>query len=405
VWTGARLIFYGGYSYYRLGPGPEGYGFGTGNAVQIHDPVANTWTLVGGDAISGGRHGHQAVWDGSRMLIYGGKYDRRNYDSNFQIVEVHEARNSLVAYDPTANTWEMLGTLPASAGTSIVWTGRELLSWGGTAGSRFDPATKLWSPISTVGAPQPRANPAVAWDGEGMFVHGGFDGLVAIADGGRYFPHPITDGDADADGVSPCQGDCDDTDSAIHPGAAEACNGLDDDCDGAADDGNPEGGAACGQTDMGECILGVIECSAGALACVGEVDPAAEICNGLDDDCDGDVAAAEQDADLDGHRGCGGDCDDGSASTHPGAIDMPGNLADEDCNDEAVCSPAMAWKPNGAFVLCVVRACVDLVDAGQATPHQCLAAIAAAARSHVGIRPEADPAGDEYEEVLEGDVP
>jgi hypothetical protein len=454
VWTGSKAIFYGGYSYFRLGPGPGGYGFGTGNSVTIHDPVSKSWSSIAGDAISGGRYGHRAVWTGSRMLVYGGNYSKRNYDSNFNIVEVHETRNSLVAYDPAVNTWEMMGSLPANAGTSIVWTGQALLSWGGAAGSRFDPVTRLWSAISTVDAPQPRSNPAVGWDGEGMFVHGGFDGSVAKTDGGRYFPHPLTDGDGDADGVSPCQGDCNDTDAAIHPGAAEACNGLDDDCDGARDDGNPGGGAPCGQTDVGECRLGITECSGGSLACVGAVDPADEICNGLDDDCDGasddgnpgagascgldagqcvpgltacesgalsclgdvgpqpescngldddcdgEVPAAENDADQDGFASCAGDCDDASSLAHPGAVDMPGNLADENCDGTAVCSPAMAWKNNGAYVLCVVRACVELVDSGRATPHQCLGAIAAAARSHVGLTTTVDPAGDGYEEVM-----
>lgn len=53
------------------------------------------------------------------------------------------------------------------------------------------------------------------------------DGLFAVCDGA----------DHDGDGFSGCGGDCDDTRAGIHPGAVEVCNGLDDDCDGAIDDG------------------------------------------------------------------------------------------------------------------------------------------------------------------------
>jgi hypothetical protein len=70
--------------------------------------------------------------------------------------------------------------------------------------------------------------------------------------------------------------------------SAEICNGLDDDCDGTIDDGNPGGGAACG-TDVGECTAGVLSCVGGGLACAGSVGPRLDVCNGLDDDCDGTI--------------------------------------------------------------------------------------------------------------------
>jgi hypothetical protein len=69
-------------------------------------------------------------------------------------------------------------------------------------------------------------------------------------------------------------------------GSAEVCNSLDDDCNGAIDDGDPGGGAACGP-DTGVCDPGVEHCVGGQVVCIGGVGPSAEICDGLDNDCDG----------------------------------------------------------------------------------------------------------------------
>ena len=68
---------------------------------------------------------------------------------------------------------------------------------------------------------------------------------------------------------------------------AETCNGLDDDCDGVPDDSPSGVDAPCGVTATGECALGRTICAAGVVRCNGEVPPVAELCNGLDDDCDG----------------------------------------------------------------------------------------------------------------------
>jgi hypothetical protein len=61
-----------------------------------------------------------------------------------------------------------------------------------------------------------------------MIVWGG-----SLSSGGRYaLGHEV---DNDGDGLSECSGDCNDGNPAILPGAAEVCDGLDNDCDGVAD--------------------------------------------------------------------------------------------------------------------------------------------------------------------------
>jgi Putative metal-binding motif len=71
--------------------------------------------------------------------------------------------------------------------------------------------------------------------------------------------------------------------------SAEICNGLDDDCDGLVDDGDPGSGATCMTGQSGICGPGIIHCNAGMLKCVPDAVAATETCNGVDDDCDGQI--------------------------------------------------------------------------------------------------------------------
>jgi len=69
----------------------------------------------------------------------------------------------------------------------------------------------------------------------------------------------------------------------------EECNGLDDDCDGVADNGNPGGGAQCDTGLKGECRFGLTKCEGGTLTCTQVNQPSQEKCDGLDNNCDGAV--------------------------------------------------------------------------------------------------------------------
>lgn len=68
----------------------------------------------------------------------------------------------------------------------------------------------------------------------------------------------------------------------------EVCNNADDDCDGIIDNGDPGGGGDCNSGMSGICAAGTMTCTAGMVVCQANEVAGAETCgNGLDDDCDG----------------------------------------------------------------------------------------------------------------------
>jgi hypothetical protein len=98
------------------------------------------------------------------------------------------------------------------------------------------------------------------------------------------------DSDLCAEGVTVCAGDaiaCSDTTGD----ALDLCNGLDDDCDPASADGSedPALGVACDGADSDLCAEGVTVCAGDAIACSDTTGDTLDLCNGLDDDCDGSV--------------------------------------------------------------------------------------------------------------------
>jgi hypothetical protein len=96
------------------------------------------------------------------------------------------------------DTWTATSTTNAPSIRSehtAVWTGTEMIVWGGidssgnkNTGGRYSPSTDSWTATSTTNAPTVRSEHSAAWAGSEMIVWGGFDGLNRLNTGGRYNP-------------------------------------------------------------------------------------------------------------------------------------------------------------------------------------------------------------------------
>ncbi|MEK7529613.1 MAG: putative metal-binding motif-containing protein, partial [Patescibacteria group bacterium] len=171
--------------------------------------------------------------------------------------------------------------------------------------------------------------------------------------------------DADGDGVSSCEGDCNDLEDGESPDNEESCDGLDNDCDGSVDEGTLSDwwydGDGDGDGPMSP-LPHLVACAppSGFVESNTDCDDlnadvyagAPELCDGEDNDCDGSVPTAEADVDLDGQAECEGDCDDADAAFNTGAPELCDG-EDNDCNGSVPASEADAnadgWPDCGAF--------------------------------------------------------
>ena len=178
-------------------------------------------------------------------------------------------------------------------------------------------------------------------------------------------PPEVLNLDQDGDGFDATE-DCDDQNPRVHPGVYERCDGVDNDCDGVVDeaggptwylDGDGDGhGVDASATDT--CMR-----EAGAVLLGGDCDdadpsihPSAdELCDGVDQDCDGRIDSYLVGRDLDGDdyagapapwSACGepppvvayaGDCDDSNPLIFPGAGEVCGDAVDSDCDGNVSC--------------------------------------------------------------------
>jgi hypothetical protein len=180
VWTGAEMMVWGGID-------------GTGvtaamNSGGRYDPLSDTWLPMA--PAPRGQRGHTAVWTGTEMIVWGG-----TVEPVFPFGGTPEGAR----YDPASDTWSSTALTGSPSGRydhTAVWTGNEMIVWGGTfqscceppvfphTGGRYDPATDSWQPTSASDAPLGRTGHTAVWTGDQMVLWGG----STPGSGARYDP-------------------------------------------------------------------------------------------------------------------------------------------------------------------------------------------------------------------------
>lgn len=175
VWTGTEMIVWSGFnsSSGKLRNGGR------------YNPSTNTWSSMSSSNSPQAYDEHIAIWSGNKMLTWG--------------VYGSTGSGYLVSggiYDPDTDSWSVMSSTNSPSGRSLftgVWTGTEMIIWGGWSGSTYlsngrayDPQTDSWTTISSTGAPSGRGGHAAIWTGSKMIVWGGSDAGGDLNTGGVY---------------------------------------------------------------------------------------------------------------------------------------------------------------------------------------------------------------------------
>jgi N-acetylneuraminic acid mutarotase len=150
----------------------------------------DTWTATTTTNAPEARSGQTAVWTGSEMIIWGG-------GAGLMF-------NTGGRYNPSTDSWTATSISNAPSvriGHTAVWSGSEMIVWGGVddtihffnTGGRYNPVTNSWTATNTTNAPDGRASHTAVWTGSEMIVWGGSNGIMpsVLNTGGRY--NPISD--------------------------------------------------------------------------------------------------------------------------------------------------------------------------------------------------------------------
>ncbi len=184
AWTGTELLVFPEYV----------FGLEAPTTGLAHDPATGEWReLAPAPEL---RSQPAVVWTGSEFLVWGGMVE--------QGVDGYVLSNTGFAYDPATDAWSAIPTAPLEPQTYTfhVWTGEELIVWGGsvvvgdiflggsTTGAAYDPVAGEWRTLAE--SPLGSRNPGVSvWTGTEMIIGGNGDQTDGDASWAAY--NPATD--------------------------------------------------------------------------------------------------------------------------------------------------------------------------------------------------------------------
>ena len=159
------------------------------NTGGRYDPTTDSWSGTSTSGAPDGRDSHSAVWSGNEMIVWGGYF--------FDNLGDHYL-NTGGSYNPGTGSWtatSVTNVPTARRSNTAVWTGNEMIIWGGydgtsylNTGGGYSPNMNGWTAINTANAPTGRLGHTAVWNDSEMIVWGGEDLSNSFNTGGRYSP-------------------------------------------------------------------------------------------------------------------------------------------------------------------------------------------------------------------------
>ncbi len=186
--TGTELIVYGGLT---------GGGYPV-EAGHLYDPGANMWTPIPAEPPPHYpyRWQHVGVWTGSKMIVWGGLTAPGPSPQDPQTVL--GSGNGYTPATEAWSLISSQGAPQPRYGATVVWTGSKMIVWGGLAnmggpalgtGGVYDATSDTWLATSAVNQPLARSLHVAVWTGQGMIIWGGeAQNGVDYGNGAIYYP-------------------------------------------------------------------------------------------------------------------------------------------------------------------------------------------------------------------------